>query len=128
MPTAPRDSSPNVDRRRLELAALLFLSLLLLAGCAVKWWLSRRSEPRIGVVHAAAGAAYRVDINAAGADELQLLPGIGPARAAKIVAHRARRGSFGSVDELAAVPGCPAKCVEGLRPYATCSTPARLAP
>jgi competence protein ComEA len=54
--------------------------------------------------------AVVVDLNTAGADELETLPGIGPATAAAIVEHRERNGPFASVDDLEQVPGIgPAK-------------------
>ena len=51
-----------------------------------------------------------VDINRAGAAELEQLPGIGPATAAAIIVERDRNGPFLDVDELQRVPGIgPAK-------------------
>jgi competence protein ComEA len=51
-----------------------------------------------------------VDLNRASADELDVLPGIGPATAAAIVDERNRNGPFASVDDLERVPGIgPAK-------------------
>src|SRR5215510_12277243 len=47
----------------------------------------------------------RLDLAAATVDDLAALPGIGPGRARRIDAHRARHGPFTSVDDLAAVPG-----------------------
>jgi competence protein ComEA len=47
----------------------------------------------------------RVNVNTATAEELQTLPGIGPALAARIVAHRESHGPFRSVDDLRKVPG-----------------------
>ena len=44
--------------------------------------------------------ARQVDINTAGAAELERLPEIGPALAQRIVAHRARHGRFGRPEEL----------------------------
>ena len=46
-----------------------------------------------------------VDINSADAETLQQLPGIGPALAQRIIAHREEVGPFGSVDELDDVSG-----------------------
>jgi competence protein ComEA len=46
-----------------------------------------------------------VDLNAADAAELEGLPGIGPALAARIVEYREANGPFTSVDELADVSG-----------------------
>ena len=51
-----------------------------------------------------------VNINTAGADELDALPGVGPSTAAAIIARRQERGPFQSVDDLADVRGIgPAK-------------------
>ncbi|MFE5309287.1 ComEA family DNA-binding protein [Isoptericola sp. NPDC056605] len=52
---------------------------------------------------AAAGGA--VNLNSAGAAELEALPGIGPALAGRIVAWRDENGPFTSVDELDEVSG-----------------------
>lgn len=46
-----------------------------------------------------------LDINAATAQQLETLPGIGPATAAAIIAYRDLHGPFTSVDELAEVSG-----------------------
>jgi competence protein ComEA len=46
-----------------------------------------------------------VDLNRATSAELESLPGIGPATAQAILDERARRGRFGSVDELLEVRG-----------------------
>ena len=50
-------------------------------------------------------AAARLDINQATADELESLPGVGPAIAAAIVQTRIDRGPFLSIEELLDVPG-----------------------
>ena len=60
-----------------------------------------------------------VSINAATADQLDTLPGIGPATAAAIVAHRDTNGPFGSIDALADVRGIGPAKLEDLRPYVT---------
>lgn len=62
-----------------------------------------------GGAGAAAGAApgepLALDINTATAQELELLDGVGPATAAKIVAYREQAGGFRSIEELDAVSG-----------------------
>jgi competence protein ComEA len=51
-----------------------------------------------------------LDLNLATADELETLPGVGPATASAIVDDRDRNGPFASVDDLDRVPGIgPAK-------------------
>jgi len=46
-----------------------------------------------------------IDLNRASEDDLQALPGIGPAKAAAIVTHRETEGPFAAPGDLRAVPG-----------------------
>lgn len=66
---------------------------------------------------AAAGAP--VNINSADATTLQTLPGIGPALAERIIAHREVHGRFGTVDELVAVSGIGPATLSQLRDLVT---------
>jgi competence protein ComEA len=61
----------------------------------------------------------RLDLNAAAAAELEALPGVGPALAARILAHRGAHGPFRSVGDLANVPGIGEKLAARLRPLVT---------
>ena len=60
-----------------------------------------------------------VDVNRATADELDALPGVGPATARAIVDHRAANGPFASVDDLEAVRGIGPAKLEAIRPLVT---------
>ncbi|MFT0847019.1 helix-hairpin-helix domain-containing protein [Actinomycetaceae bacterium L2_0104] len=60
-----------------------------------------------------------VDINAAGVEELQALPGIGPALGSAIVEWRESNGPFASVEDLLEVPGIGEVKLERLRDHAT---------
>lgn len=60
-----------------------------------------------------------IDVNRADEAELQRLPGIGPALAARIAAWRVENGGFTSVDELEAVPGIGPAKLAGLRDLVT---------
>jgi competence protein ComEA len=66
----------------------------------------------------AAGTAP-VDINAASAAQLEELPGVGPATAAAIIAHREQNGPFASVDDLLDVRGIGEAKLDALRDLAT---------
>ena len=46
-----------------------------------------------------------IHINQATAEELQMLPGVGPALSERIVVYRAENGPFESVDQLTEVKG-----------------------
>ena len=64
--------------------------------------------PRIGAQPetAASGATDgRVRVNSADAIDLEILPGVGPILAEKIVAFREEFGPFGEVEDLLGVPG-----------------------
>ncbi|MBK6768067.1 MAG: helix-hairpin-helix domain-containing protein [Ardenticatenales bacterium] len=56
-----------------------------------------------------------IDINRATADELDALPGVGPALAARIVAWRTANGPFTAVEDLLGVAGIGERTLERLR-------------
>jgi competence protein ComEA len=78
-----------------------------------------------GATGAAAGpgargvAGGKVDLNTATVEQLDTLPGIGPATAQKIVADRTENGPFRSVEDLLRVPGIGAKKLDALKDLVT---------
>ncbi len=60
-----------------------------------------------------------VNINTATAEELQQVPGIGPATAQKILQMRKSYGAFKSVDDLLAIRGLGQKRLDKMRKYLT---------
>lgn len=64
-------------------------------------------------------AAAPFDLNAATPEQLDGLPGIGPALAARIVAYRDERGPFARLEHLTNVKGIGARTLEKLRPCLT---------
>jgi competence protein ComEA len=60
-----------------------------------------------------------VNVNTATAEQLQQLPGIGPARAAQIIRLREKNGGFHSVEELRTLPRLSEKQFQALKKYAT---------
>jgi competence protein ComEA len=61
-------------------------------------------------------ARQTINVNTASAAELERLPGIGPVRAAAIVAWRERNGAFRRIEDLLAVEGIGPATLERLRP------------
>ena len=60
---------------------------------------------------------YLIDVNSADAPTLQLLPGVGPAMARRIIDERKTR-PFTDAKDLCRVKGIGEKTVERIRPYA----------
>lgn len=60
----------------------------------------------------------RVDVNRATAEELQRLPGVGPALSARVIEARQQK-PFRAVEDLRRVHGIGAKTLERLRPHVT---------
>lgn len=72
---------------------------------------------------ASAGGAtaevWPININSADATRLEDLPGVGPATAAAIIAHRDQKGPFASVDQLADVRGIGPAKLDAIRALVT---------
>jgi len=67
----------------------------------------------------------RLDVNRATAEELTLIPGIGPKLAQRIVEERGRRGGFTNLTELRGVRGLGPKIWLRVEPFValvTCRT------
>lgn len=62
------------------------------------------------------GSGSKVLLNSATAEQLDTLPGIGPALAQKIVAYRDAHGPFTSVDQLSNVSGIGPSKLEQIKP------------
>lgn len=62
-----------------------------------------------------AAAPQLIDVNSASSAELELLPRIGPALAARIVADRSANGPFRSLDDLQRVKGIGPITVQRMR-------------
>jgi comEA protein len=65
------------------------------------------------------GDPKRININRAGKDELQQLPGIGPAYAERIISWRDENGEFTSIEQLLEIRGIGERRLEQIRPLIT---------
>jgi competence protein ComEA len=63
------------------------------------------------------GVSNPLDVNSATAEELQVLPGIGPKIAERIVKYREKHGPFSSVEDLTKVKGIGEKKLDKVRPF-----------
>ncbi len=118
--------APDADRDRVNLAAPL--------ADGERVWVPRAGQAEVPEVVAGSGgggggggpgpsgdpgAPAVVDLNTATAEELDTLPGVGPATAAAILAYRDEHGRFASVDELLEVRGIGEAKLEQLRASVT---------
>jgi len=67
--------------------------------------------------------AQPVNLNTANSEQLQTVPGIGPATADKILQMRKSYGAFKSVDDLLAIRGLGPKRLEKMRKYIVAGKP-----
>jgi competence protein ComEA len=93
-------------RLHYSLATSLLSSFLML--CCADAVLAKKKPP-----------AHPVNLNTAASKELQLVPGIGPSTADKILQMRKSYGAFKSVDDLLAIKGIGPKRLEKMRKYLT---------
>lgn len=90
------------------------ICLVLAAFCVLPLVVTAKKKP----------PAAPINLNTATSEELQLVPGIGPATAEKILQMRKAYGSFKSVDDLLAIRGIGPKRLEKMRKYLTTGKPA----
>lgn len=76
-----------------------------------------KATPKASSSSSGRPAPKSISLNTAGASELDRLPGVGPATAAKIIEYRKAHGGFASIDELLAVKGIGPKKLADMRPY-----------
>jgi competence protein ComEA len=106
----------DADLDRLNLAAFIE------DGQRVFVPLEGQDEPVVVTAQADTGGDDRsgpVNVNRADAALLETLPGVGPATAETIIAHREEHGNFADVDALVAVRGIGPATIEALRDHVT---------
>jgi len=117
-------SERSLARYRPQVAVSVMVVVVLSGGALYS---ARVSEGEPQVVYSAAleevedeaKGSLQIDINTAGADELDELPEVGPATAETIIEYRRTNGMFRSVDELEEIPGIGPATIEKIEPFAT---------
>ena len=97
----------------------LFLTAVFLLTVLGLFWTGRSSRAETGITvwkdTAEETAPQKININTADEDELQLLPGIGPVLARRIVAWREENGNYVIPEDLLAVDGIGLATLEDIR-------------
>jgi competence ComEA-like helix-hairpin-helix protein len=91
---------------------ICLIMVVFIMGAAVQLSLRRDIAP---VRWAKSVRSFKIDINTARADQLQMLPGIGATLAQRILDHRKERGFFKTLEELQDVDGLTAKRFEHIK-------------
>ena len=101
--------------------SILVTTLALIA--AVTALAEAQPRPAAQTPPAAAPAASLVNLNSATAVDLEKLPGVGPAMAARIIEYRQKNGAFKKAEELMNVKGIGEKVFLKLKPLVTVTPP-----
>ena len=101
---------------------LIAAALLLLFALSWGIWLNRQPRTQFAApVHSVSvqelERAGKLNVNAAPAEDLENLPGIGPVLAEAIVTYREEHGPFEEIEELKDVYGIGEVKLEEMRPY-----------
>lgn len=104
-----------LDRRADRIVAGAFFAAgLIVLGLVM----SDRRERSLGVPNPSP-----IDLNSASAAEIELLPEVGPALAARIVESREKDGAFRSAKDLDRVRGIGKGTIERVSPLVECAPP-----
>ena len=120
--------SPTARKERIENRTAVFVFAAVAAFLALftaLWGFGARNRAYLAFSAAptaeltTAAQAASININAASAEELMKLPGIGEKKAAAIVAYRESHGAFSAIEEIKNVPGVGDGIFERIKGYIT---------
>ena len=109
--TAAGGAAPEADLESINLARVIVDGEQIRVGVV-----GESPPPASSATGSTAGTAACVRLATATEDELQTLPGIGPALATRIISYRATHPRLSSVEELDDVPGIGPSLIEKIRP------------
>ena len=113
------------DFSPLQIKLLLCLVGLLLVGSVLEFVRSYATvkndefkfSVQLGDGDMSYSTVFSININSTPADSLELIPGIGPVLASRIIAYRDSVGHFEKVENILDVPGIGRKTYEKIKPY-----------
>lgn len=105
--------------KNLGIGWLVVLTLLFLGPAVLA-----QQQPRPSDEATRSSSSTLVNLNTATAAQLETLPGVGPALAARIIEHRQKTGGFKKIEELMNIKGFGEKNFLKLKPLVTV-TPAK---
>jgi len=100
---------------RREVLFVIFLAVILISINIVNY--VKRENLKKSLTILVAEDTIRISINDAGLDDLEDLPGIGPALANRIVEYRNANGRFEKLEDLRKVKGVGPKLFRKILPY-----------
>ena len=107
-------------KKQYILPAIALILILLLSGLAAYRAFSNPDiEVRTADQQENAIEGYRININTATVEELDMLPGVGPALALRIIEHRLVYGPYQSIYELLEVEGLGETTLDRFKDYIT---------
>lgn len=104
-------ATPEADLESINLARVLVDGEQIRVGVV-----GESPPPASSAAGSTAGSGTCVRLDSATEDDLQTLPGIGPALATRIISYRATHPRLSSVEELDDVPGIGPSLIEKIRP------------
>jgi comEA protein len=127
----------HIFSRRDTWAILFLLTCMLLGGAVMLYHKNNKKIPpklfietvkrskdlhmpglSVDAVSAGSGS-FKINLNTAPADSLELIPGIGPVYAERIAGYREKHGKFKSIKDLTRVNGIGPKTLKEIEKYLT---------
>ena len=110
------DEGPVTETRFMKTILALATALVLTVLSASSFAQAAAAPPQSGKPAKTTPAPQSVNINTATATELEALPGVGLAMAARIIEHRQKIGGFKKIEDLMNVKGIGEKMFLNLKP------------